>query len=102
MVMCKVSKAIAASFLCLSLFNASGDFASAMMSSTSDKSKKPVLVPGVDVFVTPDEKKDKDEDKDKTPDDKKGLSETTIRVIIGGVSGVGGIVLGTLLGKFVF
>ena len=95
MVMGKVSKAIAASFLCLSLFNASGDFASAMKSPSTEFKEEE---------KDKDEDKDKEEgkDKDKTPDGKKGLSETTIRVIIGGVSGVGGMILGILLGKFAF
>lgn len=71
MVMGKVSKAIAASFLCLSLFNASGDFASAMKSSVSISKKNPV--PGKDAFKTvegEDEISNQDKDKGKDKDNK--------------------------------
>lgn len=106
MVMGKVSKAIAASFLCLSLFNASGDFASAMKSSKTSESKGPDKTPGDEdgnkALDDKDKDKTPDDDEDKTPDEKKGLPEWAIRTLIGVGSGVGGMVLGVTGYKLFF
>lgn len=65
MVMGKVSKAIAASFLCLSLFNASGDFASAMKSKMTSEFKTPKNEITNEITNEDEKKKGKGEDKSK-------------------------------------
>ena len=120
MVMGKVSKAIAAGFLCLSLFNSGGDFASAMnkgptitlpMMNNEAEKKGPDQTgkPGDEnpEKKNPEEKKTdekkppKENPDEKKPDDKKKLSETTVRLIIGLISGLGGSALGVVFGKCV-
>ena len=102
MVMSKVSKAIAASFLCL-LFNASGNVTNAMdeintntednvLNKVKEKEKEKKSVKSND---DADDAKDKD---DKTPDGEKNIWRWLLPVI----TGVGGTTVGIVLGKFAF
>ena len=105
MVMSKVSKAIAASFLCL-LFNASGNVTNAMKELNTniesdvlgrveekEKEKKKESVKSNNDDA--DDAKDKD---DKTPDGEKSIWRWLLPVI----TGVGGMTVGIVLGKFAF
>ena len=107
MVMSKVSKAIAASFLCL-LFNASGNVTNAMeelntnsrveekdkdKDKDKDKEKEKESVKSNNDDA--DDAKDKD---DKTPDGEKSIWRWLLPVI----TGVGGTTVGIVLGKFAF
>ena len=124
MVMSKVSKAIAASFLCL-LFNAGGNVTNAMQycSSSNDSFSKeefPNKIPNINninnnrnnatpmggVKVNDTEKveiKEKIEEKEKE-EKKEGEDGKKIpwNIILPIITGVGGLVGGTLVGKFVF
>ena len=104
MVMSKVSKAIAASFLCL-LFNASGNVTNAMKeinTNTEDnvlnkveEKEKDIRKISVKSDNGADDAKDKD---DKTPDGEKSIWRWLLPVI----TGVGGTTVGIVLGKFAF
>jgi hypothetical protein len=107
MVMSKVSKAIAASFLCL-LFNASGNVTNAMeeinintntdsnvLNRVEEKEKEKEKESVKSNNDDADDAKDKD---DKTPDGEKSIWRWLLPVI----TGVGGTTVGIVLGKFAF
>ena len=112
MVMGKVSKAIAASFLCLSLFNASGDFASAMKSKMTSEFNTPK--PKEITNEEENEKKkgeDENESKDnegkekgkgtdpKSPDKTEGFPKWAMCTIVGAGTFFIGLGAGFVLGK---
>ena len=105
MVMGKVSKAIAASFLCL-LFNSSGT-TNAMKAAENTTVKKEISNNNIndinnseEVFnVSMEQEKEGNGD---NSDGKNNKKTNILQIIIPVAAGVGGFVLGAILGKFVF
>ena len=110
MVMSKVSKAIAASFLCLTI-NVGYNVTNAMNDKdiinnccngfdyAPDNEKKSKQVNGEQ---DKDEKDKNNQDKkDKNDQDKDGKNKNIWRWLIGLITGVGGLVVGFCFGKFV-
>ena len=116
MVMSKVSKAIAASFLCLTInaggaTNAMDAMEQTRMEQTSNKikensintfaSKKREVIKNNEFDYKENEQDENDNDdknKDKAPDGEKSIWRWLLPVI----TGVGGTAIGICLGKFVF